>query len=46
MVEKYPGEAELSHMRAHLFKFLHQGLSQHTDLRSKLAQAKNLDELK
>ena len=46
MVEKYPGEAELSHIRAHLFKFLHQGLSKHTDLRAKLGQAKGLDGLK
>lgn len=34
MYEKYPGEADLKHVRAHLFKFLHQGLTEHTDLRS------------
>ncbi len=46
MVEKYQGEAELHHIRAHLFKFLHQGLSKHTDLRAKLGQAKGYEGIK
>ncbi len=46
MVDKYQGEAELSHIRGHLFKFLHQGLTKHTDLRAKLGQAKGLEALK
>lgn len=33
MFDKYPGEADLKIVRAHLFKFLHQGLSKQIDLR-------------
>jgi len=43
MYQKYPGEADLSHIRAHMFKFLHQGLTLHTDLRAKLGQAKSAE---
>jgi len=33
LFEKYPGEAQGRHLRAHMFKFLYTGLSKHTDLR-------------
>lgn len=46
MYQKYPGEADLSHIRAHMFKFLHQGLTEHTDLRAKLGQAKSAEQIK
>jgi hypothetical protein len=46
MFEKYPGEADLSIVRAHLFKFLHEGLSEFTELRAELGQAKGIDGLK
>lgn len=38
MFEKYPGEADLKILRAHLHKFLHSGfvLHGHTDLRDRL----------
>jgi len=36
LYEKYPGEAERKHLRAHMFKFLHMGLSKHIDLRENL----------
>ncbi len=39
MVEMYPGETELNIVRNHLFKFLHTGLTQYTDLRDKLVKA-------
>lgn len=46
MYQKYPGEADLKHLRAHLFKFLHQGLSIHTELRKELGETKGFEGLK
>jgi tRNA-dihydrouridine synthase 1 len=46
MFEKYPGEADLGCVRAHLFKFLHMGLTEFTSLRSELGQSKGIDNLK
>ena len=45
MFEKYPGESDLGILRAHLFKFLHQGLTEHTQLRQELGSAKGLDNI-
>lgn len=46
MFEKYPGEADLGCVRAHLFKFLHMGLTEFTELRSELGRSKGIDNLK
>ncbi|KAL4442149.1 hypothetical protein ABPG74_009167 [Tetrahymena malaccensis] len=42
--EKYPTPHYFS--KGHIFKFLHQGLQVHTDLRSKLANVKTIEEQK
>ena len=34
MCDKYPGEHNIAHVKAHLFKILYAGLTKHTDLRS------------
>ena len=46
LYEKYPGEADRSHIRAHMFKFLYTGLSVHTDLRDRVAKAQTFEEFK
>jgi tRNA-dihydrouridine synthase 1 len=46
MCEKYPGERNCSIVRAHMFKFLHTGLSIHTDLRDKLAKVHEIEEFR
>lgn len=46
LYEKYPGEANRSCIRAHMFKFLHTGLSVHTDLRDKLAKVHEVEEFR
>lgn len=42
LYEKYPGEGNRSILRAHLFKFLHEGLRIHTDLRDRLARVQEV----
>jgi tRNA-dihydrouridine synthase len=46
LTEKYPEECNRSIIRAHLFKFLHTGLSVHTDLRDKLARVQTTEEFR
>jgi tRNA-dihydrouridine synthase 1 len=46
LYEKYPGEADISHIRAHFFKFLYTGLQRHTDLRDRTGRSKTLEEFK
>lgn len=46
LYEKYPEECNRSMIRAHLFKFLHTGLSVHTDLRDKLARVHTTEEFR
>lgn len=46
LYEQYPGEADLKCLRSHMFKFLHSGLSKHTDIRDRLNKAKGFEPLK
>jgi len=46
MCEKYPGEYNTSHVKAHLFKILYVGLQQHTDLRDALGKARSIEDMK
>jgi tRNA-dihydrouridine synthase 1 len=46
LYQQYPGEADLKHLRAHMFKFLHVGLSEHTDLRDQLQKARDFESMK
>ena len=52
MYEKYPGEADIKIVRAHLHKFMHSGFNTHghTDLRDKLnkldGKKANIDDLR
>ena len=45
MTEKYPG-ADISCIRAHLFKVLYKGLSENVDLRERMVQSHSLVEFK
>jgi len=46
--EKYPGEASMKIIGCHLHKFLHSGftLHGHTDLRFKIHEARNIEDLR
>ena len=46
MVDKYPGESDHKNVRSHLHKFLYTGFKAHTDLRDRLGEAKNLENLR
>ena len=46
LYQKYPEECDRSCIRAHMFKFLHTGLSVHTDLRDKLAKIQTTEDFR
>ena len=46
LYERYPGEADLKSLKSHMFKFLHIGLSKHTDIRDVLNKAKGFEAIK
>lgn len=46
MVIAYPGEADMKNVRSHIFKFLHIGFKEHTDLRDRLGSSKTLEEIR